>query len=198
MQLSPYTQYYVRKLLRRSVNCLNYPLTGIGINSYFQNNVEQLLKRNYAKGHDLKVKVRELETLIQFHQSNDANRIYPYESLFEIEHQILEILGLKFLVLLSTLSLTTVPETSASLFHFVLADQMHQGIRYCDDLYGLVREFGAEQDFAAHHLLLKLRDQQIPFILTASDTRHGIWVSLRSPVYYKLCKPDQVLLEKIA
>lgn len=198
MQLSPYTQYYVRKLLRRSVNLLNYPLTGVGISSYFQISVEQLLKRNYVQGSDLKAKVCELETLIQFHQSHDINRTYPYASSFEIERQILHILGLKFLVLLSTLSLTAVPETSAALFHFVLADHMHQGIRYCDDLYGLVREFGAEQDFASHHLLLKLRDQQIPFILTASEKRHGIWVSLRSPTYYKLRQPEPTFLEQIA
>lgn len=195
MQLSPYTQYYVRQLLRRSVKRLNYPLSGIGISSYFQTSVEQVLKRNDSTQSDLKAKMRELETLVQFHQRHVTNRTYSYETSFEIEHQILSLLGLKFLVFLSTLSLTTVPETAAALFHFVLADQMHQGIRYCDDLYGLVREFAEEQDFASHHLLLKLHDRQVPFILTASDTRHGIWVSLRSPMYYKLRKTESALLQ---
>lgn len=198
MQLSPYTQYYVRKLLRRSVHNLDYPLNGIGISSYIQLSVEQLLRRNYAKGFVLSAKTRELETLIQRHQSNGINQPYPSGNLFEIEHQILDILGLKCLAMLSTLALKVVPETAAALFHFLLANQMQQGIRYEDDLYGLVREFGEEQDFATQRLLQKLRNQQIPFLLTASESRHGIWISLRSPVYYQLCQLDQAQLEKIA
>lgn len=93
MQLSPYTQYYVRKLLRRSVKRLNYPLTGVGISSYLQMSVEQLLKRNDANQGNLKAKIRELETLVQFHQRHGIHRTNPYENSVEIEHQILQYSG---------------------------------------------------------------------------------------------------------
>lgn len=205
MQLSLYTQYYLRKLLRRSISHLNYPATGIGIDSCFQGNVDQILKHLYRGGFEFREKVCELETLVQLHQFHQQSGLIPSNSkidpaanLLEIEQEIFNILGLKFLTLLSTLSLTVIPETRAALFHFVWGEQLHQGIRYADELYGLVQEFGAEQDFAIHHLLVKLIDQRIPFILTASESRHGIWVSLRSPAYHLLSQQVGSPLEQIA
>ncbi|MCU0523835.1 MAG: hypothetical protein MUF72_03310 [Elainella sp. Prado103] len=205
MQLSLYTQYYLRKLLRRSISHLNYPATGIGVDGCFQVNADQVLKRLYRNGFEFRAKLRELETLVQLHQAHQqsgliqiTSKIDPAASLLEIEQQIFNLLGLKFLTFISTLPLTIVSETTASLFHFVRDEQVHQGIRYADELYGLVQEFGAEQDFATHHLLLKLVDQRTPFILTASELRHGIWVSLRSPAYHLLSQQVGSQLEQIA
>lgn len=197
-QLSPYTQYYVRRLLRQYVGCLNYPLSGVGVCHYFQTNLDQLLKQIYPKGFEFRIKMRELETLVQLHQIDDANKIYPYENISEIEQKILWILGLKFLALLPAMSLTIVPESATSLFHFVLDQRLHQGVRYSDDLYGLVLEFSAEHDLEAYRLLFKLIDQRIPFILTVSEARHGVWVNLRSPIYASFFQSAEELLEKIA
>lgn len=198
MQLSPYTQYYVRKLLRQYASYLNYPLSGVGVGAYFQTNLDQLLKQIYPKGFEFRIKMQELETLVRLHQTSDLNKIHPYETLSEIEQKILWILGLKFLALLPTMSLTIVPESATSLFHFVLDQQIHQGIRYADELYGKLLEFSAEQDMQASHLLFTLQERQIPFVVTVSEFQHTIWISLRSPTYYSLCQQNVPVLEKIA
>lgn len=198
MHLSPFIQYYVRKLLRQYIGCFNYPSSGIGVCAYFQTNLEHLLKQIYPKSFELKTKIQELETLVQLHQLSEPGKLSPYGDTSEIESKIFAILGLKLLRLLSSLSLPIVPETSTSLFHFVLEEQIHQGIRYTDELYGLVLQFDREPDLQSHYLLRKLVDQQISFILTASEFRHGIWVSLRSPSYYSFCQQKHRVLEKIA
>lgn len=198
MHLSPFIQYYIRRLLRQYIGCLNYPSSGIGVYAYFQTNLEHLLKQIYPKGFEFKVKIQELETLVQLHQISEPGKISPFGDRVEIESKIFSILGLKFLRLLSSLSLSIVPETSTSLFHFVLEEQIHQGIRYADELYGITRQFDGEPDLQVRYLLRKLVDQQIPFILTASEFRHGIWVSLRSPSYYSFCEQKTRVLEKIA
>lgn len=198
MQLSPYTQYYVRKLLRQYVSYLNYPLSGVGVCTCFQLSLDQHLKQLYPKGFEFRVKVQELETLVRLHQSSDPNKMHPYENLSEIEQKILYILGLKFLALLPAMSLTVVSETSVSLFHFVLDQQIHQGMRYSDELYGKLLEFSTEHDLQTHRLLFTLMERHIPFVLTVSEFRHGIWVSLRSPTYYSLCQQNVPVLERIA
>jgi hypothetical protein len=198
MQLSPYTQYYIRKLLRQYVGYINYPLTGVGVCKFFQTDLDQLLRQLYPKGFEYSIKIQELETLIHLHQTSDPKKIHPYENLSEIEQKILWILGLRFLALLPSMPLTIVPEESVSLFHFVLDARLHQGIRYADELYGMVLESNAEQDLEAYRLLFQLADRQIPLILTVSEFRHRIWVSLRSPFYYSLFKQDARVLEKIA
>lgn len=188
--LSPFTKYYIRKLLRQYIGDLNYPCSGVGVCSYFQTDLDQLLGQIYTHGLELRIKTQELEMLVHLHQLSDANSsTYPYENQAEIEQKILWILNLKLLALLPTMTLTIAPETEASLFHFVFDSRIHQGIRYSDELYGKVLEFGTEDNLQAHHLLFTLLNQQIPLILTVSELRHAVWVSLRSPTYYTFSQP---------
>lgn len=198
VHLSPYVQYYVRKILRQYVACFNYPLAGIGICAHFQTNLNQLMRQLYSNEFELQLKVQELEALIHLHQHSNTNEASVRADLPEIEQKVLWILGLKFLALLPAMSMTVIAESAASLFHFVLDDELHQGIRYADELYGKAMEFGAEQDFATYRLLMTLINQQIPFILTVSEFRHAIWVSLRSPAYDTLIKQDPLQLQKTA
>jgi hypothetical protein len=195
MQLSPYTQYYIRKLLRQYLNVLNYPVTGVGIAPYFQQDIYQQLKQLYPSSIELRAKLHELEMLVQHHQMSDVEKPYRTESLADIEQKILWLLNLKFLTLLTSLSLTVLPEAEASLFHFVQDNRVQEGIRRSEDLYGMVLTFGAEQDPHTYQLLLTLLGQRVPFILAVSEHRHSIWVSLRSPLYYSLPK---LLLPRLA
>lgn len=195
--LSPYVQYYVRKILRQYVTCFNYPLAGIGIHHHLQTNLNQLMRELYTNEFELQLKVQELEALIHLHQHGNVKEIAFHANLPEIEQKVLWILGLKFLALLPAMSVTVIAESAAALFHFVLDDELHQGIRYADELYGKALEFGAEQDFATYRLLMTLINQQIPFILTVSEFRHAIWVSLRAPAYDALIKQEP-LLQKTA
>jgi len=189
-QLSPYTQYYIRRLLRQYIASLNYPASGVGICAYFQQDLNDLLAKIYPSS-QLKAKLRELELMVQHHQLSDTQLSdtegsHPYRGSSDIEQKILWILDLRFLALLPALSLAVVPEPTSSRFHFMLKNEMHEGIRHSDDLFGKVLEFEADHNLPTYSLLLTLINQQIAFLLTVSEARHAIWVDLRSPIYYRL------------
>lgn len=188
--LSPFTKYYICKLLRQYISYLNYPASGVGISSCLQTDLNQLLTQIYPHSFELRSKIQELETLVQLHQGSETNRnLYPYQNQAEIEQKILWILNLKFLALLPAMLLNVEPEAEVPLFHFVFDSRIHQGIRYSDELYGKVLEFETEDDLQAYHLLFTLINQQIPLVLTVSEFRHTVWVSLRSSIYYTFSQP---------
>lgn len=192
--LSPYTQYYVRRLLRQYVGSLNYPSTGVGICTHLQQDLNELLAEIYPQP-QLSAKLHELEMLVQHHQLSDAETANPYGGSSEIEQKILWLLDLRFLALLPAISLAIVPEVCISRFHFMLHGTMHEGIRHADDLYGKVLEFGAEHELPTYSLLLTLINQQTAFLLTVSESRHVIWVDLRSPSYYRLVEQSSQVAE---
>ncbi|MBW4464986.1 MAG: hypothetical protein KME07_06040 [Pegethrix bostrychoides GSE-TBD4-15B] len=183
--LSPYTQYYIRRLLRQYVGSLNYPPTGVGICAYLQQDLNELLAEIYPQS-QLNAKLHELDMLVQHHQLSGTEGANPYGGSSDIEQKILWLLDLRFLALLPAMSLSIVPEDEASRFHFMLRGNMHEGLRHADDLYGKVLEFGAEHELPTYSLLLTLINQQTAFLLTASKSRHVVWVDLRSPSYYRL------------
>jgi len=184
-KLSPYTQYYIRRLLRQYIGSLNYPPSGVGVCAYFQQDLNSLLAQIYPPN-ELKAKLRELELMVQHHQMSDSEGPHPYGSPSDIEQKILWILDLRFLALLPAMSLAIVPEPTSSRFHFMLKNEMHEGIRHTEDLFGKVLEFEAEHNLPTYSLLLTLINQQVEFLLTVSEARHAIWVNLRSPIYYRL------------
>lgn len=188
MQLSPYEQYYVRKLLRYYINQLNYPMFGIAVCAFFQTDLNQLLRRFEVSNHI----IQDLRTLIQFHQAiGEANSIKLERP--EIEQKMLWILGLKFLVLVANTSTVVISESSVSHFKFTLNGQIYRGIRDSSELYGMCLEFGAELDFSASRLLLTLINRSIPFVLTVSEQQHIIWISLRSQSCRSLLSPTGFL-----
>lgn len=183
--LSPYTQYYVRRLLRQYVGSLNYPPTGVGICAYLHQDLNELLAEIYPPP-QLSAKLHELDMLVQHHQLSKTEGANPYGGSSDLEQKILWLLDLRFLALLPAMSPSIVPEDAASRFHFMLRGSMHEGLRHADDLYGKVLEFGAEHELPTYSLLLTLINQQTAFLLTVSESRHVIWVDLRSPSYYRL------------
>ena len=191
-QLSPYTQYYIRRLLRQYVGALNYPPSGVGVRPYFQQNLNALLASIYAQP-QLKAKLHELQLLVQHHQLSEIEGQRPHGHRHDIEQKILWLLDLRFLALLPAMPLSIVPEDTTSQFHFVLEEAMRQGIRHADDLFGKVLEFGAEHNLQTYSLMLTLINQRVAFLLTVSESRHAIWVNLRSPLYYRLVRQNSQL-----
>jgi hypothetical protein len=184
MQLSLYEQYYVRKLLRRYIGQLNYPMSGVAIRAYFHSDLNQLLRRFGVNKHI----VHDLRILIQLHQSTRENSASTSERC-GLEHKILWLIGLKFLILVANTSTVVISESAATHFKFVLEGQLHHGIRYSGELYSLYLKFGAEPDFSASRLLMTLINRRLPFVLEASEQQHTIWISLRSPACQTFLSP---------
>ena len=75
----------------------------------------------------------------------------------------------------------TVPEDCVSPFVFYLNDQLHQGIRYAGELYGLVDEFRIHQRLAAYQSVSELIEQGNDVLMTVSAAYYRSWINLRSP-----------------
>lgn len=74
----------------------------------------------------------------------------------------------------------TVPEDCVSSFNFYLNGQVHQGILYFDELYGLVSEFKAHQRLTAYQSILDLIEQGNDVLMTVSPSHYRSWINLRS------------------
>lgn len=196
MKISSYTQYYLRQLLGQFARQLDYPVLGVGIRECLQTDIHQVLKRLYPTQVEFREKLYELDRLAYLHQQGTQALLLPPQELAGIEQKIFWLMGLKSLAMLGTMSVKIVLEWDTVLFYFLLNDQMQQGVRYADQLYGRVLNFGADYDLRACQMLFKLNGQQIPFILTVSAQQHGIWVDLRSPAYRTLVKTKRPPLKQ--
>lgn len=90
MQLSPVSRYYVRKLLKKSVELVEQqqPLDALTLID-----VDQALE-DLQNNLDSVVKVTELERLIQLHQGLSSQGSHFYNDVVELEAQVFSLLGL--------------------------------------------------------------------------------------------------------
>jgi hypothetical protein len=198
MQLSPFTQYYIRKLLNHYIESLNHAATvKDNVNVYLRSDLNELLSNLYPMESEVTRKMQELEVLVRLHQDCGDTSVYHYESLCKLEQKIFWLLGLKIGSILSSRSLPVTPEYTGTLFRFYQAGQIHEGMRYENELYGLVQVFKVEYRLRSYQIILALTEQRIPFILAVSKSRYSIWVSLRSPTYLMLLNQASVILDKI-
>lgn len=95
-KLSVSTRYYVRNLLRQHGSELR-PIASQGADFHVnsQANLDQLLESLYPEEAKAAVKVRQLETLIQRHQTLTVQNLSSTEMLVEVERRIFETIGLK-------------------------------------------------------------------------------------------------------
>ncbi|MBD2104993.1 hypothetical protein [Leptolyngbya sp. FACHB-261] len=71
-------------------------------------------------------------------------------------------------------------------FNFYLEGALQKGIRHEGELYGLAHEFSLQSRLQAYHLAYGLAVKGVPVMITISETRYAVWVSLRSPIYQNL------------
>jgi hypothetical protein len=79
-------------------------------------------------------------------------------------------------------------ESTIAKFRFHQTGQLLEGVRYNGELYGLVEAFESIYRLQAYCLAWMLSEDQIPNILTTSETRFAVWVNIRSPQYSRLLK----------
>jgi hypothetical protein len=183
MQLSPFAQYYIRKVVRQNLDQLNCflthepedrSLTGLDIN--------QVLANLYRQDCKIADKKWELETLTQISQALEKSH-HEQESLSEIKRRILGILGFTSEVVVPSKLPLIVPERLVQPFRFYREGKVLEGINFRHEFYGLVKEFEASQRLQVYQLAWAISEKSIPMILTTSDARLGIWIRLRSPAY---------------
>lgn len=198
MSLSPFIQYYIRKLLSKQLDSLgNLVAEEAGLDIYFQMDLNQILGTLYPRVSEMVLKERMIETLVLIHRTCQPADNYHFENLQEVENRIFSLLGLELLSMSHSALVPIVDEQIERLFRFYKDGCLYQGINYGGELYGLVQAYRPSQKPQAYQLALALLEQQVPAILTLSSNRCGLWVSLRSPTYDVLRHQEAVLSEKV-
>jgi len=72
-------------------------------------------------------------------------------------------------------------ENVVNWFKFYMDGSIREGMRYKNELYGLVREFPGSHRLKGYQIACELAESGTPVAITASDDRYAIWSSLRAP-----------------
>jgi hypothetical protein len=194
--LSPLSQYYLRKLLNQVVE-IHRPEDSPDSTTEHRcpapHPVLDLLK---ARALDAPSS-RELETLIHHYQNLETQLTYQNESLVEIKRRIFRVLGLKMNALIPSDIPTVVQEPSRAIFRFFQQGNLREGLRFESDVYGLIQQYTLIQRQQSYQVAWALTDQKVPFILTASEKRYAIWICLRSPTYSVLIHQGASVLDRV-
>jgi hypothetical protein len=192
MRLSSFTQYYIRKLLRQHLRTFDSRLSYYReLSAQFSTDLNSLVIDTCTHLSELPGKLCLLNTLVKVHyeQANDAaDRL----ALFKLKQQIFELLGIRILTD-SVPLLKVVNPSRCPPFTFFLKNKLRQGVRYQNELYGLVVEISRRFNIALHQLVLNLISADIPFVVTDTPEHIAIWVSLRSDVYMALVSEESDL-----
>lgn len=90
-KISPMTNYYIRKLYRQKDPYLSQ-VEDMGDDFSTFMDLEQVLKSLYSGG-EIDLMIRQLDTLVQYHQGLTAQSFTPEPQLKEVEQRIFAILG---------------------------------------------------------------------------------------------------------
>jgi hypothetical protein len=183
--LSPVTQYYLRKLLNQGLGADSAPFASPKMLEVIQN---KLLQASSA---------RELDILVNHYQNIESQLTQHQENLAEVKRRIFRVLGLRLNSLVSSTIPTVVQESAGALFRFLQQGKLQEGARFEGEVYGLIKQFNLVQRQQAYQVAWALTEQKVPFILTVSEARYGIWVCLRSPTYTVLINQGLGILDRV-
>ena len=183
MNLSPFAQYYVRKLLRQNVDRVSHSFPEDLYSSVFTKlNLNRILAYQYQTQSELSIKVWELETLTNVCQELEKNQ-YNQDNLIEVKERIFQLLGFKMGVALPSKLPKIIQEKILSPFYFYSEETVLEAVTYECEIHGLVKQLDIAQRLQAYQLSWALSAKDIPHLMTASSSRVAIWIRLRSPTY---------------
>jgi hypothetical protein len=192
MQLSPFTQYYTRKLIQEYLESRRYPLQSrICPQDCMQINLYRVLSHLYPNPLEAQAKIDELEALVAVCRTLEASSVKNQDNLNKFKRRVIQLLGLRLGEMLPTGSLRRIPEQWGTVFRFYTENQVREGFNYENEFYGLVQQFKPSQLLQICQLTYVLLHHQIPFIITRSEKRYGIWIHMKSPAYLTFLKQGQ-------
>ncbi|MBD2327682.1 hypothetical protein [Alkalinema sp. FACHB-956] len=184
--LSTVAQYQIRKILRKFVNSRLEHVSEPTLN--LQNleavDLNVLLLCLYPTPKDRYQYVQRLEVLTLARSHILQGRSMSM-SLEEVESSILSILELPRQPVLSTTP-PLLTEAFTSQFKFFHHQGIQEGLRYQDELYGLIYNIEGHYKRYAYPILCGLLSRQIAALLTISSRRWGLWIEMKSPIYQVL------------
>lgn len=200
--MSPFTQYFVRKLLRRYLAQPQSLTPYINVADPAQVDLERLLRSLCPDEQEFTVLLFELENLIDHHSRIEANqaRYSPgvaQSELVKIEQKVQKLLGLRLASLLPERLPRLLNESSGQSFQFCLERTLCAGICLGDQFYGLLRRLPNTAQLQAYQFAWMLSQQAVPCIITRSAVDYAIWINLKSPAAMRLLQQGDVLLPSL-
>jgi len=195
LKLDSFSQYYVRKLLRHYIKTPHSRVSqATDISRYFNIDLNLLIAKTCSTPDDLPGKFQKLEMLIQVHQETSQR---DQQALIDLERQILELVGLRLYSPDPPMLLELVEAHQVLFFKFFFNQEVRRGVRYKNEIYGLILESRLEKNPRILKLILVLLEWDIPFIVTHSKEHYAVWLNLRSPAYKTLITDDFRLIHKV-
>jgi hypothetical protein len=199
MQLSPFNQYYLQKLLRDYVNHFN-PVLARGYNSETSPpiNLNQILFSLYPHQSQRQEKLKDVELLIKFCQQIEKSKSRNQSHSNHIKQQIFRLLGLHYSSIVLDHALDSRGQHSIyRCCYHIHPKQSPASLQRDNHGYQLADRVQPTPRWYAYQFAWTLAKQKFPLILTGSEGRHVVWAKLRSPTYAVLSMQNPRLLRMV-
>jgi hypothetical protein len=200
--LSPFTQYFVRKLLRRYFAQPQSLTPYLKVADPDSADLAKVLRSLCGSDQKFNVLVYELEALIDAYSKLESNqsRFSPATvktELGQIELRIQHLLGLRLGQLLPHRLPRLLPEVEAQGFQFCWGKRTRSGIVHHGQFYGLLQQWQPEAQLQAYQLAWTLAQRDVVCMITRSPQHYTLWVNLKSPAAITLLQQGKTLLPSL-
>lgn len=197
MSLSPIAQYHIRKLLRQNLEYLDRSF--VSTSNCFNlsdDKLDRIVQKLPLASGNRSLKIQELELLTKLYQQLEQNPANA-TALMEIKRRIFQTLGFEIKNTTPSQYPLILRESAIDKFFF-FQDQIREGMRYADALYGAAYQFDLRCRLQAYQMAWVLAEAKIPLVVTLSPSRFVIWINLQSPSYRVLARQDVSLLKTLS
>jgi hypothetical protein len=200
--LSPFTQYFVRKLLRRYLAQPQSIMPYLKVADPDQADLTKVLRSLCGSDQKFNVLLYELEALIDAYSKLESNqsRFSPTTvkaELGRIELQIQHLLGLRLGQLLPHRLPRLLPEVEAQGFQFCWGKRTQAGLVHHGQFYGLLQRWQPEAQLQAYQLAWTLAQRDVICMITRSPQHYTVWINLKSPAATTLLQQGKTILPSL-
>lgn len=181
MQLSPYANYEIRRMLKEHVESVS-DIQARSLRVSESVNINHLLKKLYPRKFEVVSRIRNLETLMVLYRQVSGNQAVHKVAQAELKRRIFQILGIRFGVT-EVVMPSIVLEREVRMFPFFAGGEVRSAMSYQDRFFGQIDEARVGSCSQLYQLALVLAEQGLSCLITTSPECYRLWVGLRSPVY---------------
>jgi hypothetical protein len=200
--VSPFTQYFVRKLLRRYLAQPQSLTPYLKVADPDRSDLTKVLRSLCANEQKFQLLLYELESLVETHtrlesqQSRHSPTVLQAE-LARIELRIQQLLGLRLSHLLPQRLPKLLPENATQPFRFCWGKQVQSGVFHHDQFYGLLQRWQPGAQLQAYQMAWTLAQRDVVCLLTRSTDQYALWINLKNPTATVLLQQSQAILPQL-
>jgi hypothetical protein len=200
--LSPFTQYFVRKLLRRYLAQPQSLTPYLKVADPDRADLAKVLRSLCGSDQKFNVLLYELEALIDAYSKLESNqsRFSPTTvkaELNRLELQIQHLLGLRLGQLLPRRLPQLLPEIEGQGFQFCWGKRTQAGIVHHGQFYGLLQQWQHDAQLQAYQLAWTLAQRDVVCMITRSPQHYSVWINLKSPAASTLLHQGKTILPSL-